>query len=158
MVLRLSALRIGRLYLQEIHLVLISIRGWVDPRAGRIMSLKNSNDNISLVVSLSKTGCWPIWCHYALVSLFHPLISLFWVSEQIREGNDCFWGENITLQHLYECLWCCEVCSNVWGILCLKWSTGNTGWLFYLTTVLCYFRPLICLASGLSAEWPTIMR
>jgi len=38
-VVRLSALRIGRLYPQEISLVLIPVRGCVDP--GRIMPTKN---------------------------------------------------------------------------------------------------------------------
>jgi hypothetical protein len=46
-VVRLSDLRTGHLYLQKTFLVLISVKGRVDhSAAGRIKSMKNSNDTI----------------------------------------------------------------------------------------------------------------
>jgi len=82
MVVRLSALCTGSFYRQEIHLVLISVRGWVDPRA-----IVQPGGLCHWKIPMTPSGIEPTTCRFMKETIIHWISVGMSSSSQIWVGN-----------------------------------------------------------------------
>jgi hypothetical protein len=133
MVVRLSSLRTGRLYHQEIHLVLISVGGWVDLRI-----IVRPEGVCHWKISVTPSGIEPATCQF--VAWCTDLIYWFFIHHKFN-GKTCTtgwcyltlsycsrdWFLRQRLLNRYSCqMFACSLWWHSHGLVCF--GTGRAQW------------------------------